>query len=239
MKRAVALVSGGMDSATLMYQMRDEFPNAELILLSFDYGQRHKVELDHAQQLSLEMPGVISWSVIGLPDLYPFLVDSGSALTDPDVDVPEGHYAADNMAVTVVPNRNAMMLSIAWAVAVAQNCQAVGAAMHAGDHFVYPDCTPMFVAELEAALRTGTEGHRHHNLMFHTPFIEMGKHHIAELGARLGVPYEKTWSCYNGGQVHCGRCGTCVERKEAFRLAEVIDPTQYTDPDYEIQAYRG
>ena len=153
---------------------------------------------------------------------------SGSALTD-DIEVPHGHYAEETMAVTVVPNRYAIMLSIAYGAAVADGAQLVAAAVHAGDHFVYPDCRPAFIEAFDGMERLATEGFGHQNLRLHAPFLDKTKAGIARIGAELGVPYEDTWSCYGGGEVHCGLCGTCNERKEAFELAGVTDPTAYGD----------
>jgi 7-cyano-7-deazaguanine synthase len=153
---------------------------------------------------------------------------SGSALTD-DIEVPHGHYAAENMAVTVVPNRNAIMLSIAYGVAVARGARLVAAAVHAGDHYVYPDCRPQFVEAFDAMQRQAVEGFGDPDLRLHAPFIHKSKAEIVEIGTSLGVPYEDTWSCYEGGEIHCGLCGTCTERKEAFQLAGVPDPTKYRE----------
>jgi 7-cyano-7-deazaguanine synthase len=153
---------------------------------------------------------------------------SGSALTD-DIEVPHGHYAAENMAVTVVPNRNAIMLSIAYGVAVARKAALVACAMHAGDHYVYPDCRPQFVEAFDAMQRQAVDGFGDPNLCLYAPFVNKTKAEIVEIGTSLNVPYEDTWSCYEGRELHCGLCGTCNERKEAFRLANVPDPTEYRE----------
>jgi 7-cyano-7-deazaguanine synthase len=217
---AVAIVSGGMDSATLAYLLAEE--GYRLRLLAFDYGQRHRKELDYARRCSERLGADFdSVDIRGVGKLL-----SGSALTD-DVDVPHGHYTAENMAVTVVPNRNAIMLSIAYGAAVAEDAALVAAAMHAGDHYVYPDCRSQFTRTFEAMQRRAVEGFGHEKLHLYTPFIESDKASIVKVGARLGVPYEETWSCYEGGEVHCGLCGTCNERKEAFENAGVPDPTRY------------
>ena len=134
------------------------------------------------------------------------------------------------MRVTVVPNRNAIMLTIAFGVAAAEKTEAVGAAMHAGDHFIYPDCRPEFTDAFQAMQNMALEGMWEVNL--YTPFIERSKTDIARLAGELGVPIAETWSCYKGGERHCGRCGTCVERLEALHMAGVNDPTDYDDPDY-------
>lgn len=209
-----------MDSATLAYLLAEE--GYRLRLLAFDYGQRHRKELDYARRCSERLGAGFDWvDIRGVGKLL-----SGSALTD-DVDVPHGHYAAENVAVTVVPNRNAIMLSIAYGAAVAEDAALVAAAMHAGDHYVYPDCRPEFTEAFEAMQRKAVEGFGHEKLYLYTPFIESDKASIVKVGARLGVPYEETWSCYEGGELHCGLCGTCKERKEAFEIAGVSDPTRY------------
>jgi 7-cyano-7-deazaguanine synthase len=224
MPSAVVIVSGGMDSVTLAYYLIDRCPEKmDLHFLSFDYGQRHVKELEcagyHATQLGA------AWDVVDLTSITKLLAPSGSVLVDMDTEVPEGHYAEDSMRATVVPNRNAIMLSIATGVAVAEHALTVAAGMHAGDHYIYPDCRPAFLAPLNTAFQRGNKGFWHGHIM--APFIEMSKTDICRLGTDLGVDYSMTWSCYVGGQYHCGKCGTCVERIEAFRDAGVDDPTIY------------
>jgi 7-cyano-7-deazaguanine synthase len=218
--RAVAIVSGGMDSVTLAYLLDSE--GYELHLLSVDYGQRHRKEISYAKRCAERLGAACD--VVDISHVGRLL--SGSALTD-DVEVPHGHYAAENMAVTVVPNRNAIMLSIAYGVAVARGATLVAAAVHAGDHYVYPDCRPQFVEAFDAMQRQAVEGFGDPDLRLHAPFIHKTKAEIVEIGTSLGVPYEDTWSCYEAGEIHCGLCGTCNERKEAFQLAKVPDPTKY------------
>lgn len=214
--RVVSLLSGGMDSATLAYMLADQ--GEELRLLSFDYGQRHIRELESAAKIAghLGAPHEVVTLGLNLP---------GSALTDPTIDVPEGHYEAESMKATVVPNRNAVMLSVAFALAVAHGADAVAFGAHAGDHAVYPDCRPAFVEAFQAMQDIATEGFGAPRLL--APFVHRTKADIARLGADLGVPWANTWSCYQGGAVHCGRCGTCSERIEAFALAGADDPTEY------------
>ena len=220
--RAIAIVSGGMDSVTLAYLLDSE--GYELHLLSVDYGQRHQKELSYAKRCAERLGAAFDIADISMVGhLF-----SGSALTD-DIEVPHGHYAAENMAVTVVPNRNAIMLSIAYGVAVARGARLVAAAVHAGDHYVYPDCRPQFVEAFDAMQRQAVEGFGDPDLRLHAPFIHKSKAEIVEIGTSLGVPYEDTWSCYEGGEIHCGLCGTCTERKEAFQLAGVPDPTKYRE----------
>lgn len=217
----VAVVSGGLDSVTLAYLLAER--GHGLHLLAFDYGQRHKKELEYARRCAERLDA--AFDAVDLRAVGGLL--SGSALTG-DADVPHGHYAEENMAVTVVPNRNAIMLSIAYGAAVSEGASLVAAAMHAGDHYVYPDCRPEFTRAFAAMQEKAVEGFGHESLTLYTPFIESGKPDIVGTGARLGVPFEETWSCYEGGELHCGLCGTCNERKEAFELAGVPDPTRYS-----------
>lgn len=211
-----------MDSVTLAYVLDSE--GYELHLLSVDYGQRHKKELTYAERCAKRLGA--SFEVADISSIGRLL--SGSALTD-DVDVPHGHYAAENMAVTVVPNRNAIMLSVAYGVAVARGSSLVACAVHAGDHYVYPDCRPEFIEAFHHMQRWAVEGFGNPDLRLHAPFLRKTKADIVEVGAKLNVPYEDTWSCYEGGDLHCGLCGTCNERKEAFQLANVPDPTEYRE----------
>jgi len=220
-KAAVAIVSGGMDSVTLAHLLTSE--GYDLHLLSFDYGQRHRKELEFAALCAGTLGA--RHDVVDLSSLTTLL--KGSALTDGGVAVPDGHYAQENMKVTVVPNRNAMMLAIAYAVAVAEGAELVGAGIHAGDHAIYPDCRPAFAEAFEAMQCLAVEGFGNPDLRLYTPFVSITKANIVTIGHRLGVDYARTWSCDKGGEAHCGTCGTCVERKEAFELAGVPDPTRY------------
>ena len=169
----------------------------------------------------------IRYIIIDISNISQYL--SGSALTD-DIDVPDGHYAEENMKTTVVPNRNAIMLSIAFGVAAGEKSSAVAAAVHAGDHFIYPDCRPEFVDTFRAMQNCALEGVWDVDL--YAPFVNISKADIAKIGYDLGVKFENTWSCYKGGKIHCGRCGTCVERQEAMHLAGIKDKTEYEDSNY-------
>jgi 7-cyano-7-deazaguanine synthase len=240
--RSVVLFSGGLDSTTLLY--RELAGGNNVTALSFDYGQRHRKELAVAAQIvaTLQDHGApLEYHVLKLTadGLALSSVLNGSALTDTTVDVPEGHYAAESMKATVVPNRNAIMLSLAYGVAVAQGALWVMAAMHAGDHAIYPDCRPEFVAAMDTAFELGNRWSADDiTPMLQAPFINMSKAQIAMAAYDLRVPIAATWSCYRGGQVHCGRCGTCVERREAIEEARNVldiaapDPTKYEDRDY-------
>lgn len=220
MNTAIAIVSGGMDSVTLAYLLNSE--GYALHLLSFNYGQRHKKELDYARLCATALQA--RHDIIDLKALTPFL--TGSALTDA-IAVPEGHYAAPTMAATVVPNRNALMLSVAYAVAVAERAQMVAIGVHAGDHPIYPDCRPGFITAFDAMERVATEGYSDPQLHLFAPFVSIAKHDIVKIGANLGVPYQDTWSCYKGGAAHCGACGTCYERRISFEMVGIPDPTEY------------
>jgi 7-cyano-7-deazaguanine synthase len=231
-RNAVVIASGGLDSTVLAYSMSRWVEDPwGLHMLSFDYGQRHRRELEFAERTSERLGA--RWDLIDLRSVTPFL--KGSSLTD-EVAVPHGHYAEENMKATIVPNRNAMMLSVAVAVAVGDGARIVGFAAHAGDHPVYPDCRPEFVRAF-ALMESLAIGDSEFEIV--SPYINMTKADIVHDGHSMGVPFQLTWSCYEGGEVHCGRCGTCVERKEAFRLAKVIDPTVYADASFMVEAYVG
>lgn len=216
---AVIVFSGGMDSTTLAAHYHQH--GYRLLLLSFNYGQRHVRELQAARAVAGHY--LAEHYVIDLTQLAGLM--PGSALTDPNVPVPEGHYAAPTMKATVVPNRNAIMANLAVGIASAYKAELVALGIHAGDHAVYPDCRPEFLDALRVCVDKALEGH--HVPRVEAPFVNDSKTTIAEYGGRLRVPYELTWSCYVGGEVHCGRCGTCVERREAFTDAGVTDPTAY------------
>lgn len=221
----LAVVSGGLDSVTLAHRLADE--GATLRLLTIDYGQRHRRELDAARACSARLS--VPHDVVDLRALGALL--GGSSLTDARVDVPDGHYAELSMRATVVPNRNAIIFTVAFGVAVAAGADAVAVAVHGGDHFIYPDCRPEFVDAFQAMQNAATDGFGTPTLL--APYLNHTKADIAAEAHRLGVPVAETWSCYRGGDVHCGACGTCFERREAFVLAGVPDPTTYAaTPEY-------
>lgn len=223
MSLVVTTLSGGLDSVTLAHALADE--GAALVAVSFDYGQRHAKEIELAARCAARLGA--DHCVVDLRSVGALL--TGSALTDPAIDVPEGHYTDVSMAATVVPNRNAIMLSVAVGVAVARGADAVATAVHAGDHPVYPDCRPAFIEAVEHEARVGNEGFISDDFRVVAPYLHVTKDEIVRRGAALGVPFAETWSCYQGGERHCGRCGTCVERREAFELAGVVDPTAYAE----------
>lgn len=225
--KIVAIVSGGMDSVTLAHELKHDYPDAELRFISFDYGQRHVKELDFADYCADKLGAY--HTVIDLTVLTDLLAASHSSLVDLDVRVPHGHYEAETMKATVVPNRNAIMLSIATGIAVAEKASFVAIGVHSGDHAIYPDCRPEFIHNMSRTMRIANEGFCDPEFEIRAPFVAMTKADIASLGDALGVNWEETWSCYEGERIHCGLCGTCVERREALSLAGLVDPTQYAN----------
>jgi len=217
--KALVLFSGGLDSTVLAAQLLAD--GAETRLLSIDYGQRHAKELHQAEKIA-EALG-LPHRILRLPDLGPLL--GGSSLTDDQVELPEGHYAEESMKATVVPNRNMILLALAGGHALSIGFDTIAYAAHAGDHTIYPDCRPEFADAMEKALGLADW----QNLNLHRPFVNFSKEELVRKGNELGAPLELTWSCYAGREKHCGKCGTCVERKEAFALAKVEDPTEYED----------
>lgn len=217
MKDSVIIVSGGLDSITLLYEKADEIA----LGISFDYGQNHsKNEIPlaeyHCKQLGI--PHV----TIPLKFMNEYF---NSSLLDGADAIPEGHYEDNNMKSTVVPFRNGIMLSIAAGIAESYELKHVLIANHGGDHAIYPDCRSTFIQAINQAIQAGT----YVNVTVEAPYTDATKTEIVRRGAALGIDYSKTWSCYKGGKKHCGKCGTCVERKEAFRDAGVPDPTEYLD----------
>ena len=215
--KTILIHSGGMDSTVLLYHLLAEGHTVKA--LSIDYGQRHRKELEFAAELTSQLG--VEHKIADLRSVTDLL--AGSSLTSADIEVPEGHYAEDNMKATVIPNRNMILLSLAAGWAISNRFDHVSYAAHAGDHDIYPDCREEFTDALDKAIRLADW----HEVSLHRPFVTKTKADIAALGAELGVPFEKTWSCYKGGELHCGRCGTCVERREAFHLAGIQDPTEY------------
>jgi 7-cyano-7-deazaguanine synthase len=224
---AVAVVSGGMDSVTMLHWLLewDYHPH----VISFDYGQKHVKELEFAAYWAQQYE--LDHTIVPMRHLGDFL---HSALTDSETEVPEGHYAADNMKATVVPNRNMIMMSIAAGLCVSEGASVLGVGVHAGDHAVYPDCRPEFIVHMETTLKVANQGFIKPGFTIAAPFINVSKTDIAIMGQDLHVDWSKTWSCYKGGELHCGKCGTCVERREAFAQAGIVDPTTYETSDVEV-----
>lgn len=214
-KDSIIILSGGMDSVTLMHYKKDRIALA----VSFDYGSNHNSREIECAAEQCAMLG-IEHLVIPLSFMSRYF---RSSLLEGADSIPEGHYADENMKSTVVPFRNGIMLSVACGLAETRGLKYVMMANHGGDHAIYPDCRPGFVKAMGEAMRQGT----YDGVTIEAAFTDITKADIARLGARLGVDYSKTYSCYKGGERHCGRCGTCVERKEAFAEAGIPDPTNY------------
>ncbi|MFM9167536.1 MAG: 7-cyano-7-deazaguanine synthase QueC [Verrucomicrobiota bacterium] len=216
MARTALIYSGGVDSTVLLAHLLAE--GREVHCLSVDYGQRHRRELEAARAICAHYG--VDHRLADLRALAPLF--GSNALTG-GVKVPEGHYEEESMKATVVPNRNMLLISVATAWAVSLKAESVAYGAHGGDHAIYPDCRPEFAEALDRAVRLADW----HEVRLERPFVKMDKAAIVRRGAELDVPFSLTWSCYVGGERHCGKCGTCVERKEAFRLAGVTDPTDY------------
>lgn len=216
--KAVVIVSGGLDSTTLLYWVLDK--GYEPQVLSFDYGQRHRKELSYARR-TCEKLGV-PHTVVDLRGIRVLL--QGSALTSGDVDVPEEHYTHESQKLTIVPNRNAIMLNIALGYAVSIGAEKVFYAAHYNDRAIYPDCRWEFVESINVMAKLANDDP---GLEVVAPFIHKTKAEIVRIGMDLGVPFEDTWSCYKGDDMACGVCGTCRERIEAFQLNNLRDPIEY------------
>lgn len=215
MKDGVIIVSGGMDSITLLYERKDEIA----LGISFDYGSNHNAREIPFARMHCERLG-IRHLVINLSFIHHYF--KSSLLSGADK-IPEGSYDDDNMKSTVVPFRNGIMLSIAVGIAESEGLTKVFIANHGGDHAIYPDCREEFIEAIDAASHAGTYEH----VRILAPYTNITKTDIALRGKQLGIDYSETWSCYKGGEVHCGKCGTCVERKQALREAGLEDTTQY------------
>ena len=214
-KDSLIIVSGGMDSITLLYDCKDSIALA----VSFDYGSNHNVREIPFARLHCRRLG-IRHVVIPLEFMHTYF--KSSLLEGADA-IPEGHYADDNMKSTVVPFRNGIMLAIAVGMAESNGLKRVLIANHGGDHAIYPDCKPNFIAAIDSAAKAGT----YVNVSVVAPYTNISKTDIAKRGKALGIDYAETWSCYKGGDTHCGKCGTCVERKEALHDAGIDDNTVY------------
>lgn len=214
-KDSILILSGGMDSVTLLYAEQQRIALA----VTFDYGAKHNGREIPFARLHCERLG-IEHLVIPIGFMSEFFE---SSLLKGGAEIPEGHYADENMKSTVVPFRNGIMLSIAIGLAESRGLKHVMMANHSGDHTIYPDCRPEFVAAMSEAARTGTFP----GVTLLCPFTHLTKGQIAARGRELGIDYSQTWSCYKGGKFHCGRCGTCIERREALSEANIQDPTVY------------
>lgn len=208
-KDSIIVLSGGMDSVTMLHQ----YASAIALAVNFTYGSNHNArELEcarhHCDSLGIELV-VIDLSFIG--ELF-----HSSLLEGADA-IPEGEYDFDNMKSTVVPFRNGIMLSVACGLAESRGLKHVMIANHGGDHAIYPDCRAGFVDAMSLAMKEGT----YDGVTIIAPYTDITKGEIAVIGKKLGVDYTHTYSCYKGGEEHCGKCGTCVERAEALAYAGI------------------
>jgi len=217
MKDSVLILSGGMDSVTLLYDKKERIALA----VTFDYGANHNAREIPFAQLHCKRLG-IRHMIIPLAFMGQYF--ESSLLSGADA-IPEGNYDDVNMRSTVVPFRNGIMLSVAVGLAESCGLKYVMMANHGGDHTIYPDCRPEFVKAFSEAARTGT----YPGITLLCPYTNLTKGQIAAIGLRLGIDYSETWSCYKGMEHHCGRCGTCVERREALSEAGITDTTVYDD----------
>lgn len=216
-KDSIIVLSGGMDSVTLLHSEKERIALA----VTFDYGSNHNAREIECARRQIALLGI---EHIVIPLAFMGQYFKSSLLSGAD-DIPEGNYDDENMRSTVVPFRNGIMLSVACGLAESRGLRHVLIANHGGDHAIYPDCRPGFVEAMGRAMEEGT----YDGVSILAPFTDISKAEIARIGARLGVDYADTYSCYKGGERHCGRCGTCTERREAFRLASIPDPTIYED----------
>lgn len=211
MKNKIIILSGGMDSVTLLHQEKENIKLA----ITFFYGQKHLQEISFAKK-QCELLN-IPHKVIDLSSIFSHMT---SNLLLSGGEIPEGHYQDETMRSTVVPFRNGIFLSIAAGIAESNDCESVLIANHSGDHAIYPDCRPEFIESMDAAMGFGT----YKEIDIDAPFTMKDKRDIALLGKKLGVDYSLTWTCYKGGDIHCGKCGSCTERKEAL---SGFDNTEY------------
>lgn len=217
MKDSVIILSGGMDSTTMLYEFQDRIA----VAISFDYGSKHNAKeipcaKKHCEKLGI--PHIVITMDFMKTLFHSSLLIGGEA-------IPEGNYDEENMKSTVVPFRNGIMLAIAAGYAEDNKLKHVMMANHSGDHAIYPDCRPAFADAMSKAIAAGT----YEAITLETPYTNISKSEIAKHGKQLGVDYTQTWSCYKGGMIHCGKCGTCNERKQALREAGIIDKTEYEE----------
>lgn len=217
MKDSIIVVSGGMDSITLLYDYKDRIA----LTVSFDYGSNHNAKELPLAEMHCKRLGIphITIPLMFMKDYFK------SSLLEGAEAIPEGNYDEENMKSTVVPFRNGIMLSVACGLAETHHLKHVMMANHSGDHTIYPDCRPGFVSSMSAAMQAGT----YDGVDIVAPYTNITKADIARIGKRLGIDYSETWSCYKGGEHHCGKCGTCRERREALAEAGIDDTTVYDD----------
>ncbi|MDI6654998.1 MAG: 7-cyano-7-deazaguanine synthase QueC [Candidatus Hydrothermarchaeota archaeon] len=216
--KAVVIVSGGLDSTTLLYWVMKQ--DYEPHVLSFDYRQRHRKELEFARRTCKKLG--VKHKIVDLTSIHELL--QGSALTSEGIKIPEEHYSHESQKITIVPNRNAIMLNIAVGYAISIGADRVFYAAHYNDKAIYPDCRWEFVQSQNITAKLANDKPE---LEIIAPFVHKTKAEIVKIASELGVPFEDTWSCYKGEEKACGVCGTCRERIEAFRLNKFRDPIDY------------
>lgn len=218
-EKVVVIYSGGMDSYTVLHRaIKDGY---EVAALTFNYGQKHLKEIDYAQQVctSLNIPH----KIVDISAINQLL--QGSSLTSDEITIPEGHYQEESMKSTVVPNRNMILLSLAIGYACSIGAKKVYYGAHSGDHAIYPDCRPEFVNRMNDVSLIAN----YDPIEICTPYLHNSKIEILKAGIEMGLDYSKTWTCYNGREKACGKCGACQERLEAFALNQLTDPLPYEE----------
>ncbi|NMM40247.1 7-cyano-7-deazaguanine synthase QueC [Pseudoalteromonas arctica] len=215
-QKVVVIYSGGMDSFTVLNKALQQ--GRDVYALSFDYGQRHVKELKVAASVCEKLG--VPHKIVDISAINQLI--GGSSLTD-DIDVPEGHYEAENMKSTIVPNRNMILLSLAVGYAVSLKASQVYYGAHSGDHAIYPDCRPEFVQKMDDVCRIAN----YDAVEIFSPYLNNTKIDILTDGIKMGLDYSQTWTCYNGREKACGKCGACQERLEAFSLNNITDPIEY------------
>ncbi|MBA6224947.1 MULTISPECIES: 7-cyano-7-deazaguanine synthase QueC [unclassified Colwellia] len=214
--KVVVIFSGGMDSFTVLHRALKD--GKEVYALTFDYGQKHVKEIACASKVCQQLG--VAHKVIDISSINQLL--AGSSLTD-DIDIPEGHYEAESMKSTVVPNRNMILLSLAVGYAVSVEAAQVYYGAHSGDHAIYPDCRPEFVMKMNEVCQIAN----YQAVEIFSPYLTNSKSDILTDGLKMGLRYDDTWTCYNGRAQACGKCGACQERLEAFADNNVTDPLTY------------
>ena len=215
--KIVVIYSGGMDSFTVLNKaVKDGY---SVLALSFDYGQKHSKELVCAKEVCRELN--IPHKILDISSISSLFTSSSLVATD--IDVPDGHYEEENMKSTIVPNRNMILISLAIGYAVDIQAKSVWYGAHSGDHTIYPDCRPEFVQVMDKASRVAN----FEPVTVHAPYLGVDKIGILEAGLNMGLDYSKTWTCYKGQEKACGKCGSCIERLEAFEKNATLDPIVY------------
>lgn len=220
-KKVVVIYSGGMDSFTVLHKAMQQ--GLTPYALTFDYGQRHIKEIEVARQVCEELG--VQHKVIDISAINQLI--GGSSLTDSSIDVAQGHYQQENMKSTVVPNRNMILLSLAIGYAVSLGAEQVYYGAHSGDHEIYPDCRPIFVEKMNEVAAVAN----YEKVEIFSPYLNNNKIGILKDGIKMGLDYSNTWTCYNGREKACGKCGSCVERLEAFAANGINDPIEYESAD--------